>query len=253
MIRKNIPNFVTLLNLLSGCVSIVFAFSGELRLASYLIGMAAIFDFLDGTLARVLKVRSEIGLQLDSLADVISFGLAPGFIIFHLMNNSSNAPLILVYNINFALFVALLIPVFSAFRLAKFNIDYRQNENFIGMPTPTSAIFFASLPLVLHQASVSNHTMVKSLIENYWVLSLLVIVFSYLMVSSVVLMSLKFKTLSFTANSTRYIFLFVALVLVLFLKFYAFPIVILFYILLSFLFNPAKRSIISKRQGANHS
>jgi CDP-diacylglycerol--serine O-phosphatidyltransferase len=150
-------------------------------------------------------------------------------------------------------FVALLIPVFSAFRLAKFNIDYRQNENFIGMPTPTSAIFFASLPLVLHQASVSNHTMVKSLIENYWVLSLLVIVFSYLMVSSVVLMSLKFKTLSFTANSTRYIFLFVALVLVLFLKFYAFPIVILFYILLSVLFNPAKRSIISKRQGANHS
>ena len=139
-IYKHIPNTITMLNLVSGCIGISIALTGRLYEASYFIGIAALFDFLDGFTARLLNVRSEIGKQLDSLADVVSFGLLPGMIIFMMMMNSANLPDSGFLNQNPLPFLAFLIPVFSALRLAKFNLDTRQSNSFLGLPTPATAI-----------------------------------------------------------------------------------------------------------------
>jgi CDP-diacylglycerol---serine O-phosphatidyltransferase len=234
LIRKNIPNFVTTLNLLSGCFSIVFAFNGDLLLASWFIGLAAVFDFLDGMLARLLNARSPLGLQLDSLADVISFGMAPGVIVFQLMLNSSGMPEISWHGINTMAMSAFLIPAFSALRLAKFNIDDRQTSSFIGLPTPANAIFFASLPLVFHQAEVAGHQWFVQLLQNFPLLLIITILFSLLLVAPIPLLAFKFKTYRFSDNLLRYIFLALAITLFFTLKFYALPILIVVYILLTF-------------------
>lgn len=233
MIRKNIPNFVTILNLLSGCISIVFAFNGNLALASWLIGLAAIFDFLDGFLARLLNARSPIGLQLDSLSDVISFGVAPGVIIFQLMQNSEHLPFFYWDGVNIASFAAFIVPVFSALRLAKFNIDDRQTDSFIGLPTPANALFFASLPLVQFQAENLNHHWINIFLQNYPLLLTITLIFSFLLVSQIPLMGFKFKTFRFSDNKLRYVFLVFSAALILALKFYASPVIVLIYILLS--------------------
>lgn len=235
MIKKNIPNFVTLLNLVSGCISIVFAFNGNLPLAAWFIGLAAIFDFLDGMLARLLDARSPIGLQLDSLADVISFGLAPGFIVFHLIQNSGSQPWVFWNNINVFAFSAFLIPAFSALRLAKFNIDDRQTDSFIGLPTPANAIFFASLPLVYLQAATAGHDGIIALLQSLPVLLIITVLFSLLLVSPIPLMAFKFKTYHMHDNMWRYVFIALALVLFLTLKFYAVPLLVIIYILMSLL------------------
>ncbi len=234
MIRKNVPNFVTTLNLLSGCFSIVFAFDGNLLLASWFIGLAAVFDFLDGMLARLLNARSPLGLQLDSLADVISFGMAPGVIVFQLMLNATNLPAIYWNEVNLAAMTAFLIPAFSAIRLAKFNIDDRQTNSFIGLPTPANAIFFASLPLVFHQAEVAGHQWIMQLLQNFPLLLVITILFSLLLVAPIPLLAFKFKTYRFSDNLVRYIFISLAIILFFAIKFYALPILIGVYILLTF-------------------
>lgn len=233
MIKNNIPNFITILNLLSGCISIVFAFGGNLLLASWFIGFAAIFDFLDGMAARWLNAKSSIGGQLDSLADVISFGLAPAFIVYHLMLTSYGIPFLYFNDENVYAFVAFLIPAFSALRLAKFNIDENQSDSFRGLPTPANALFFASLPLVLFQAEKSGIDSITVLIKNYWFLSGIALAFSLLMVSKIRLFSLKIKSLAFGENKIRYAWLFLAVVLVLTFKWFALPVVVILYILLS--------------------
>ncbi len=233
MIRKNIPNFVTLFNLLSGSISIVFAFGNDLVMAAIFIGLAAIFDFLDGMMARLLNARSPIGLQLDSLADVISFGLAPGFIVYHLMTEAMNTPMVFVNDFNVALLPAFLIPAFSALRLAKFNIDDRQLDSFIGLPTPANALFFASLPLVAHQAALSHQIIITGLLNSYWVLLSITMFFCYLLVSPLPLMAFKFKTISLKENLPRYLFLASAIVLFFLLKYHALPLIILLYLVIS--------------------
>jgi CDP-diacylglycerol---serine O-phosphatidyltransferase len=233
LIKKNIPNFVTLLNLVSGCISIVFAFNGNLPLAAWFIGVAAIFDFLDGMLARLLNARSPIGLQLDSLADVISFGLAPGFIVFHMMQISESQFWVFWNNINVFAFAAFLIPAFSALRLAKFNIDDRQTDSFIGLPTPANALFFASLPLVYLQAVTANHDGLVMLLQSFPLLLIITVLFSLLLVSPMPLMAFKFKTYRLHDNLLRYIFILLALVLFMTLKFYAIPLLVIIYILMS--------------------
>jgi CDP-diacylglycerol--serine O-phosphatidyltransferase len=210
-----IPNFITSLNLFSGCIAVYLAFNGNYQGTFIAILVAAIFDFLDGFAARMLKAYSPMGKELDSLADVISFGMAPGAIVFSLLTK---------LNINeFLPFLAFLIPVFSGLRLAKFNIDERQTTSFIGMPTPANAIFWGGL-------AFSYSTF---LIENGWILIVLTILFSYLLVAEIPMFALKVKNLAWKYNQTQYLFLIGCIVILVFFQLNAFAPIIGWYILLS--------------------
>ena len=223
--KKHIPNFVTCLNLFSGCLGIVFAFQGNLTWASYAIVIAAILDFFDGMLARLLKAYSEIGKELDSLADVVSFGVLPSMIIYHLFALSPQPGI----HSTWLSFSAFVIAVFSALRLAKFNIDTRQSENFIGLPTPASALLIASFPLIIAE----SNTYFADFILNSWFLLIFSLTISMLLVAEVPLISLKFKTLDLKENMLRYILIITSLLLLLFLKFEAVPIIIIVYFMVS--------------------
>lgn len=234
-IKNHIPNFITLLNLLSGCIAIVFIFDDQLAIASYLIGLAAIFDFLDGFFARLLKAQGPIGKDLDSLADVVSFGLVPGLILFKLIEYSSGIS-INTGPITLVPFIAFLIPLFSALRLAKFNNDERQTDIFIGLPTPANALLIASFPLILIQQSTLvgiNLLGIQSLFLNTIFLIVLTILLSYLLVAEIHLLSLKFKTFTWKDNKVRFIFLGASCILLLLFFYLAIPIIIILYILLS--------------------
>jgi len=235
-IKKNIPNFITLLNLFSGCLSIVATFENNWVWAAYFIGIAAILDFLDGTFARILNAKSETGKQLDSLADIISFGVAPAIILFQLIRHSPDLPVLEISNINLLPFIAFFIPVFSALRLAKFNIDTRQTESFIGLPTPANAIFIASLPLILIQQFPDNQWIFDT-IKSSWFLMALTIILSILLISNIPLFSLKFKNLKWNDNKDRYIFLVISIAFILIFYFAAIPLIIILYILISVLAN----------------
>ncbi len=236
MIRKHIPNFVTSLNLVSGCISVIFALKGNLDLAAWFIGLAAVFDFMDGMLARMLNAKSEIGVQLDSLADMISFGLAPAMIVFQLMESTMNKPFLFWFDLSVFSIVAFLLTVFSALRLAKFNIDDQQTEDFTGLPTPANALFFASLPLVFFQADSTGFEFVQKLLSDYWILFFLTLIFSGLLVSNIRLFSMKFKNFSFKSNLLRYVLMGFFVILFIWKGFYALPLTIILYILLSILF-----------------
>jgi len=223
--KKHIPNFVTCLNLFSGCLGIVFAFQGNLIWSSYAIVIAAILDFFDGLLARLLKAYSEIGKELDSLADVVSFGVLPSVIIYHLFALSPQPE----FNTTWLSLLAFVIAVFSALRLAKFNIDTRQSENFIGLPTPANALLIASFPLIIAE----SNTYFANFILNPWFLLIFSLIMSMLLVAEVPLISLKFKTLDLKENMLRYILIISSVLLLLFLKFEAVPIIIIIYFLVS--------------------
>ena len=197
---KNIPNSITCLNLLSGCFACIFAFQGQYDWVALCIGLSALFDFLDGMAARLLHAYSPLGKELDSLADLISFGLAPGLMVMHLMAYNSTFHGMAEYQSWWAL-SALLIPVFSALRLAKFNIDTRQTTSFIGLPVPANALFWIGIcQAVLHMASpVCGYAIVA-----------LVIIFSLLLVSEIPMFSLKFKNLKWKENYLRYLIIAVA-------------------------------------------
>lgn len=221
--KKHIPNAITCTHLFSGCAGIVFAFHGKLDFAAYAVFMAAFFDFLDGMAARLLKVHSEIGKQLDSLADMVSFGVLPSVIVFQLFqlpDSGSN---------NFWTYSAFFIAVFSALRLAKFNVDTRQSNSFIGLPTPASAMLSASFPLIL----IQQNNFFSGLILNKWFLIIYIIINCWLLVAELPLLSLKYKNLAFAENSFRYILLIFGIISLLIFKFAAIPLIILFYIILS--------------------
>ena len=239
--RKHLPNAITCANLFSGCVGIVLAFQGELVAASYALFLAAIFDFFDGFAARVLKSFSGIGKDLDSLADMVSFGLLPSGIMYELFLQAPQIDKVSHY-LNF---IAFLIPVFSALRLAKFNNDTRQSENFIGLPTPANAILIASFPIII---SHHNHYYTPYL-SNPYVLSGFVIVMCTLLVLEVPMMSLKFKNSDFNKNIYRYLLLLFSAILILFFKFAAIPVIIFIYIILSIVqFKFANEAKLSSRQ-----
>lgn len=243
--KKHIPNFITSLNIASGCAGIGMAFYGDLIFAAYMIGLASVFDFLDGAVARLLNAKTGFGKELDSLADVVSFGVLPGVIIFCLLN--------MVFRdeegwIAFVPFVAFLIPVFSALRLAKFNIDTRQAEGFIGLPTPANAILIASIPLIIAYQPEQN-TVPGNLLSNPVFLIMLVFILSFLLVSPLPLFSLKFKNLSWSANSFQYVFIILSLVLLIFFTYSAIPVIMLLYILLSIIKNSQKTG--EKNDGIN--
>ena len=247
--RQHIPNAITLLNVLSGCIATVFAVLNHLEIAALFVFIGILFDFLDGLAARVLKVQSDLGVQLDSLADMITSGLVPGIVMFQLLGMSAAGG----WNIDFTLgasdgvtwtdlkvsflpFLGFLITLASAYRLAKFNIDENQLTSFIGLPTPANALLILSLPLIL---MYHGNDFLNEIILNRWFLLGVTLLSCYLLNSKIALFALKFKNWSFKDNALRYIFIIVSLVLLLTIKFLAVPAIIVFYILSSLITNLA--------------
>ncbi|TSD66138.1 CDP-diacylglycerol--serine O-phosphatidyltransferase [Inquilinus sp. KBS0705] len=223
-VKKHLPNAITCANLFSGCIGIVFTFQDNLVFAAYAIFLAAIFDFFDGFASRVLQSFSGIGKDLDSLADMVSFGVLPSAIMYELLLQAPQIPHVSEW-LNF---IAFLIPVFSALRLAKFNTDTRQAESFIGLPTPANAILIASIPLIMQQ-----YTGFTRYVLNPYGLSVFIVIMCTMLVAELPLMSLKFKNRDFNKNFYRYLLLLFSAILILFFKFAAVPVVIIMYITLS--------------------
>jgi CDP-diacylglycerol--serine O-phosphatidyltransferase len=237
-----VPNLFTSANMVCGIIGVYFALNNRIEMAVWLMFFSAFFDFLDGFVARILKVTSDIGKQLDSLSDLISFGLLPGALVFITMMNlisvsSNNGQLQIIEWVY--LLIPLLIPVLSAYRLARFNIDPRQTNEFIGLPTPANALFFASLCLSF---DAGKENFIQQL-QHPLVLALLTLLFSVLLVSNLRLFSLKFKTFSFRGNQIRFIFLALSAVIVILFSISGLAIVIVFYILLSVFNNFFKKSV----------
>jgi CDP-diacylglycerol--serine O-phosphatidyltransferase len=236
---KHLPNTITMLNLISGSVAMIFALEGEPGMAALFILLASVFDFLDGFAARLLKSYSETGKQLDSLADVVSFGVAPAMIAFVLMKKAIpgvNLPLSDIHTTtwNWILLASpFLIPAFSAFRLAKFNIDERQTVNFIGMPTPANAILWASFGLIVQFGDAPAIPVLLFTANN---ILITILITSLLLVSELPMFSLKFAGWSLYANWFRILFLLASLLLLVFFGLYGLSLVILLYIVLSVVF-----------------
>ena len=241
--KRHIPNLITLLNVFCGCVATVFAVLNQLEMAAIFVFLGIFFDFFDGLAARVLNVQSELGVQLDSLADMITSGLVPGIVMFQLLGMSMtggwNAGSLFQYGSSEYLQSAVLYPLpllgflitlASAYRLAKFNIDENQVSSFVGLPTPANALLILPLPLIL---MYQNNDILNGIILNQWFLIGLRILSAYLLNSKIELFALKFKNWSFKDNALRYIFLIVSLVLLITLKFLAVPFIIGFYVVSS--------------------
>lgn len=218
--KKHIPNAITCANLFSGCIGVVFAFKGDLQTAAYFVLLSGIFDFFDGMVARLLNVKSAIGKELDSLADMVSFGFLPGVVMFQLLKVSD-------FNSPYLPYLGFIITVFSALRLAKFNIDERQTEEFIGLNTPMNTLFIVSLPFI----ALDYPTVIGSSI----LLLAITAITSFLLVSEIKIFSLKFNNMTWAKNKFKFIFLILSALLIVFLKFAAIPFVLVLYIALSVL------------------
>jgi CDP-diacylglycerol--serine O-phosphatidyltransferase len=235
-IIRSVPNFITTLNLVSGSLAVVLAAEGRPGYAAILIVCASLFDFLDGFSARLLKAYSETGKQLDSLADVISFGVAPGVLAYVLMKRSMPGLMIPMADIHASiqswllLLSPFLIPVFSALRLAKFNLDPRQTVSFLGMPTPANALLWASFGMISDFGSSPEVPILLFTSRN---LLLAVLITSLLLVSELPMFSLKFAGMNLRDNWYRYIFLAVSLFLLVFTGIYGLAVIVLLYIALS--------------------
>ncbi|MBT1702005.1 CDP-diacylglycerol--serine O-phosphatidyltransferase [Chryseosolibacter indicus] len=215
--KRYIPNFLTCCNLLSGCFGIVLLFENKNIPAAYFVWASCIFDFFDGFVARGLKVSSSIGKELDSLADVVSFGVLPALVMYKLLGEA--AP-------DTALpYVAFLIAILSALRLAIFNVDETQRDSFKGLNTPANTLFISSLPLIQDK--------VGGWLFKPVTLVIITIVFSLLLVSRIEIFALKFKNFSWQDNKIRFIFLILSALLLLILQNLAIPLIIILYILLS--------------------
>jgi CDP-diacylglycerol--serine O-phosphatidyltransferase len=252
-VKKHIPNFITLLNLLSGCIAIVFVINSNFTAAASFVGLGIIFDFFDGFAARMLNVKSDLGLQLDSLADLITSGVVPGIVMFKLLELTVGAPDIIdqsnAWNAVFSFkgFKSSIIPIAgfaitlaSAYRLAKFNIDEDQQTYFKGLPTPANALLILSLPLILE---FQNSDLMNSTILNLYFLLVLTAVSCYLLNAPIKLFSLKFTSGGFAKNANRYIFLLLCIVTLIIFQFAAIPIIIGIYIGMSILDNISGKKI----------
>ena len=230
-----VPNFITLLNLLSGGIAVIFAVKGDLSTAALFVFFGIFFDFFDGFLARKLKVSSEMGLQLDSLADLVTSGLVPALVLVNLIElsilPSQDANCFLPY-------LGLLVLLCSAYRLAKFNISTEQSQFFIGLPTPANALLIMSLPLILDYQNSDSY---NALILNPFFLVVVTLLSSFLLNAPVKLIALKFKTWNFSENASKYILIIFSLVGLILFKFAGIPLIIIFYIILS-LVNPPKNA-----------
>lgn len=242
-LKRYIPNFITLLNLFCGSIAVILAVNNLFVASAAFVFLGIFFDFFDGFFARKLNVQSELGVQLDSLADMITSGLVPGIIMYKLLSIVCDSP---GYNMSswssfmqwegfkmvpIAL-LGLCITLASAYRLAKFNIDEDQQTYFKGLPVPANTLLIISLPLILE---FQNSDAMNAIILNKWFLIALTAVSCYLLNSNIKLFALKFKNFSFKDNAIRYVFMILSIVLLIVLHFAAIPIIILLYIILSLL------------------
>jgi CDP-diacylglycerol--serine O-phosphatidyltransferase len=247
---KQIPNLFTLLNLVFGCIAIILILQpGEnitatnngnlvinlpekIAYASFFIFAAGIVDFLDGFFARLMKATSEMGKQLDSLSDVVTFGVAPAMIMYQLLRMSYLKEESALDTSVLLLLPAILIACCAAYRLAKFNIDERQTTSFRGVPTPITGFVVAALPLIIWY----NQWDLEGIILNRWVLYIIIVIISYLMISDIPIMSLKFKDYSFKNNQSKVILAVLSLLLIIFFQWSAIPLIYIVFVVLSLIF-----------------
>ncbi|MGZ9675137.1 CDP-alcohol phosphatidyltransferase family protein [Flavobacterium sp. GNP001] len=225
---KHLPNSITLLNLFSGCIALVFAFQQDFEMAFYFVCLGIFLDFFDGFFARMFQVSSPLGLQLDSLADMVTSGVVPGVVMYHmLVSHSSTAA---APHLQILPYLGFIITLGSCYRLANFNIDTRQTDSFIGLPTPANALFILSLPLVLKYTD--SLIAIELLTTNYFLL-LITLLSAYMLNAEIPLFSLKIKKLSWAGNRLQIVFLLISVLLLVFFQYLGIPLVILFYVLLS--------------------
>jgi CDP-diacylglycerol--serine O-phosphatidyltransferase len=224
--KKQIPNLITLLNLLSGCIALVFVSQDNFWFAFYFVCLGIFFDFFDGFFARIFKVQSPLGVQLDSLADMVTSGVVPGFVMLKMLSELSSEA--------FLPYFGFIITLGSCYRLAKFNIDTRQTDSFIGLPTPANALFILSLPLI-------SQAFVADLLSNVWVLMGISVLSAFILNAELPLFSLKIKNFSFAKYKLQIVFLILAVILLLVFQFLGLPLVILLYVLLSAFNNMQKK------------
>lgn len=233
--KKHIPNIITLLNLFCGCIAITFVVQQQFEMTFYFVCLGIFLDFFDGFFARIFQVASPLGLQLDSLADMVTSGVVPGLTMFYMMLEAFGLQISDTFSGQYALaFLGFLVTLGSCYRLANFNIDTRQTDSFIGLPTPANALFILSLPLVVRHF---DSFMLFELLSNYGVLLAISIGSAYILNAEIPLFSLKVKKLTFKDNKLTFFFLAVSLLLLVTLQFLGIPLVILFYIFLSILNN----------------
>lgn len=226
--KKQIPNLLTLLNLISGFIAIIMIMKGELRISVWLISASLLFDFGDGLAARLLNAYSEIGLQLDSLADLVSFGVAPGLLMYRMIASAGGAESIAGY----LPFISILIPAFGALRLARFNIDKAQSDHFRGLPTPGTAFFIISL---VFASEYGESQLIEGLLDSRLVLSFLAALFASLMITGIPMFSFKFRHLRFKGNELRIVFIGSCILLIAGAGFASLPLIIILYIVVSIL------------------
>ena len=225
-ITRSIPNTITCCNLVSGCIATVYALCGDAHMALAWIVMGAVFDFFDGVSARLLGVSSPIGKELDSLADDVTFGVAPASIVFSQLS-AMEYPQALMPVAQYVPYVAYVMAAFSALRLAKFNLDTRQTTSFIGMPTPANALFWGSLIVSQPDIIESSPWMTLALIA-------LVLVCSWLMVAEIPMFALKFKQWGWRGNEVRYAFIAFSAAMIAWLGiFESFWVIIAWYLIIS--------------------
>ena len=226
-IKKHIPNTITCCNLISGCIAIAYAFSGKIEISFTWIIIGAVFDFFDGMSARLLKVSSPIGKELDSLADIVTFGVAPSTILFSKLGIMSY-PSLLESLRGILPFIAYIMAAFSALRLAKFNLDERQTLGFIGLPTPANALFWGSLLIGLGKRIDSSPLMCIFIIVGLFISS-------WLMVSEIPMFALKFKEWGWKKNQIKYIFLLTCIPLIAIFGITGFAIIVAWYVIISYI------------------
>ena len=218
---KKIPNAITCLNLISGCIACVMALNGQYEGALLWVVIAAVLDFLDGFAARLLKAYSTIGKELDSLADMVSFGVAPGMVVFSYLNTLEEIPAVVLP------FLAFMIPAFSALRLAKFNLDERQTGSFLGLPTPANALFWGSFIPFFARFNTVNGTVQTAIILG------LAAICCLLMISEIPMFSLKFKHYKWKGNEAQYILICLAIISLCLFNYTGICIAIVLYVLIS--------------------
>jgi len=236
--KKHIPNLLTLGNLLFGTIATIAAVNGNFEIAALSVTIGIVLDFFDGFAARLLNVSGELGKQLDSLADMVTSGVVPGIILFSLLQENSlnffekstDTLKIASFSTGYLPYFGLLLTLAACYRLANFNIDTRQSNSFIGLPTPAMSLFVIALPLI---PLYSDNQFFIDLVQNNYFLIGVVLVLSYLMNAEIPLFSLKFKNYRFKENVLKYIFLVASLIMILTLEVISIPLVIILYVLLS--------------------
>ncbi len=229
--KKHIPNLFTLGNLFCGLLAILAIINIDFMNAALFVVLGIVLDFFDGFLARILKVQGELGKQLDSLADVVTSGVVPGilmfFLIFEISDGNSEPDTWLAY-------LGFLLTLSAAYRLAKFNIDTRQSDSFIGLPTPAMSLFIISLPIIQEYTDIE---FIKDLVTNNYFLIGVTLFLSWLMNANIPLLALKFKTFGWKGNEFRFSLIIISIALLVVIKALAIPLIILVYVLLSVLEN----------------